>query len=176
MEIVVGPSIELHQSRPYLAIRQIAPFRGMLAVRDALWSEIFCWLETRGLGATGKAFLRLNVIDMRGEMDIEAGVVTEQVVAGDDRVREGTLPGGRYATLTYRDHSIRANRHLLDWVAGQPWELDRDDDPRGDRFACRYELNLTDARSERRRKNWAVQLCFLTRPRPGAAAQGALNG
>ena len=176
MEILAGPSIELHPPRPYLAIRQIAPFRGMLAVRDALWNEVFGWLEARGLGASGKAFLRLNVIDMRGEMDIEAGIVTDEAVAGDDRVRQGTLPGGHYATLTYRDHSIQANKHLIDWVAGKSREFDRSKDPRGDRFACRYELNLSDPRSERRRKHWAVQLCFLTRPRPGATAQGGSNG
>ncbi len=172
MEILAGPSIEYREPRPCLAIHQIAPFRGMLAVRDALWAEVFRWLETRGLGAVGQAFLRLNVVDMRGEMDIDAGVVIDKAIAGDDRVRAGVLPGGHYATLTYRNHSIRANGHLIDWIARQPWQIDRSADPRGDRFASRYELNLSDPRRERRRTQWAVQLCFLVRPRPAPAAQG----
>jgi hypothetical protein len=164
MEIVAGPAIETRKAQPYLGIGTIAPFRGMISVRDKLWAELFAWLSAHRIEATGPAFLRLRVIDMRGAMDIEAGVETKSVLPGDDRVQSGVFPAGEYATLTHRDHSIRANRALIDWTAQQGREFDRKADPAGDRFTCRYELNLTDPRTEPRRKHWNVQLNFLLRP------------
>jgi hypothetical protein len=82
-------------------------------------------------------FLRLRVIDMAGPMDLEVGMMTPEKLPGDDRVRPATLPAGRYATLTYRNHSMRANRALLDWVAEQQLVLGRREVPAGDLFACR---------------------------------------
>jgi hypothetical protein len=176
MEVIAGPAIERHAAQPYLAIREIAPFRGMLSVRDRLWAELFAWLEARQVDSSGSVFMRLNVIDMKGSMDIEAGIVTSRLLEGDDRVGAGQFPAGDYATLTYRDHSIRANRLLIDWTAEQGLAFDRSSDPAGDRFACRYELNLTDPRVDNRRTKWLVQLNFLIRPEQGPSARGARHG
>jgi hypothetical protein len=172
MEILAGPAIERRAARTSLGIRAVAPFRGMLAVRDALWAELFTWLGPRGSAGAGPAFLRLNVIDMRGAMDIEAGIITDAEIEGDARVRPGLLPGGEYATLTYRNHSMRANKQLIEWTTGQHRQFDRSDDPAGDRFACRYELNVSDPRREPPKTQWVVQLNFLLRPRQEPAIQG----
>lgn len=96
-------------------------------------------------------------------MDIEAGVVTGNAIEGDGRVRAGHFPAGDYATLSYRNHAIRANRYLIDWTAERGLEFDRSREPAGDRFACRYELNLSDPRVDKRRTQWLVQLNFLIR-------------
>ena len=164
MELIAGPAIERRVERTYLGIAAVAPFRGMLSVRDKLWGELFAWLGAHGLGELGSVFLRLRLVDMRGSMDIEVGVVTPEPLPGDERVRPGVFPAGEYATLSYSNHSIRANAALIDWTKAQGRQFDRADDPRGDRFACRYELNLTDPRTEPRRKSWIVQLNFLLRP------------
>jgi hypothetical protein len=95
-------------------------------------------------------FLRLRVIDMAGPMDLEVGMMTPEKLPGDDRVRPATLPAERYATLTYRNHSMRANCALLDWVAEQQLVLGRREVPEGDLFACRYEAFRTDPRTEPR--------------------------
>jgi hypothetical protein len=65
-------------------------------------------------------------------------------IKGDDRVQPGTLPGGRYATLTYRDHARRANKLLIEWARDHDLTFDRHDTPEGDAFACRYEGYPTD--------------------------------
>jgi hypothetical protein len=170
MEIIAGPAIETRKAQPYLGIGMVTPFRGMLSARDRLWDELFGWLGAHGIDTHGPAFLRLRVIDMRGTMDIEAGVETKTPLRGDARVTSGVFPAGEYATLTYRNHSIQANKALIEWTAGEGREFHRDADPAGDRFACRYELNLTDPRGETRRKAWIVQLNFLLRPQRAASA------
>ena len=76
--------------------------------------------------------------------------------------RDGTgeLPAGRYATLTYVDHAIRANRHLFEWTDTASLTLDRRATPAGDAFGCRYEAILSDERREKRKTRWRVQLNF----------------
>ena len=159
MEIVSGPSVVELPDRPSLGIRVVTPFRGMFAVRDALLTELYRWLDERGVEA-GTPFFRLHVIDMDGPMDVEVGVLTDQPTEGDQRVRPGVLPAGRYATMVYVNHGRRANRALLDWVAAEGWTLDRADDPAGDRFGCRYEAYLSDPRTERMKTRWRIELAM----------------
>lgn len=159
MELIKPPSVVRRPELNYVGIRLITPFRGMLSVRDQLMSELDAWLKTNGVEDAGPFFLRLHVIDMNGPMDLEVGVMTPgRREEGDGRVRPDVLPAGDYATLTYRDHAIRANRALLDWVRENGLTLDRSDDPAGDRFECRYEAYLTDARIEPRKTKWQVEL------------------
>lgn len=159
MEVISGPSVVEHPDRPSLGIRVVTPFRGMFAVRDVLMAELYAWLDQRGVRA-GTTFFRLHVIDMDGPMDIEVGVLTDGPIEGDDRVRAGVLPAGRYATLIYVNHGRRANKALLDWAASEGLVLDRADDPAGDRFGCRYEAYLTDPRAERMKTRWQIELAF----------------
>lgn len=159
MEILAGPAVEVRGDMATLGIRTVVPFRGMLAARDRLLTELVTWLDEHDITAVGHFFLRLHVIDMTGPMDIEVGA-TKVVHQGGDRIRPGTLPAGRYMTLTYRNHSLRANRALLDWVQTQGHELDRTTIAAGDEFGCRTETYLTDPRTEPRKTRWAVELAM----------------
>jgi effector-binding domain-containing protein len=158
MPITEPPRLERRLERTYLGIRVVTPFRGMLRVRDELLAELYAWLASRHIEPTEPFFLRLRVIDMDGPMDLEVGVITPTLLAGDDRVRPGVLPAGRYATLTYVDHARRANRALIDWARDNGVSFDRWDDPGGDAFACRYEAYITDPRTEPRKTKWKVEL------------------
>ncbi len=139
MEMILPPRVVRRSGLDYAGIRLITPFRGMLRVRDELMGELAAWLKTNGVEDAGPFFFRLYVVDMNGPMDIEIGVMTRDRLDGDDRVRADVLPAGDYATLTYRDHAIRANRALLQWARENGIALDRDNAPDGDRFTCRYE-------------------------------------
>lgn len=158
MDLLEAPRVVERPEQHYLGIRVITPFRGMLAKRNELLDELFGWLRTAGVDDSGMFFLRLHVIDMAGPMDLEVGMMTPKPLPGDDRVRPATLPAGRYATLTYRNHSLRANRALLDWIADQQLALDRREVPEGDLFGCRYEAFRTDPRTEPRKTKWEVEL------------------
>jgi effector-binding domain-containing protein len=158
LEILEGPAVVEKPAISYVGIRVATPFRGMLAERDRLMEELYAWLGDHDVRETGNVFLRLNVIDMNGPMDLEVGAVTKDPPQGDDRVRPGVLPAGRYASLTYVNHARRANGALLDWVRANDLELDKWEGPTGDHFACRYEEYLTDPRSEPRKTTWRIGL------------------
>lgn len=158
MELLEPPRVVDRPLRHSLGIRVITPFRGMLGERDRLITELAGWLDEHRVGEVGPFFLRLHVIDMQGPMDLAVGVITPGPLAGDDRVRPEPLPAGRYATLTYRSHALRANRALIDWSREQGLEFDREDVAEGDRFGCRYEAYNTDPRTEPRKTRWEVDL------------------
>lgn len=160
MEIIEGPTVETRPEIPCVGIRVVTPFRGMLGVRDELLTEVRDWAARSALDVEGYGFLRLHVIDMQGDMDIEVGVVTRQRSDVEGRVSSGILPAGRYATLAYRGVGTGANRALLEWAHAQGLALDRWDVPEGDRFACRYEAYLTDPEVEPRKKQWKIELAF----------------
>jgi hypothetical protein len=159
MELIEPPHIVHRPRAATVGIRVVTPFRGMLAVRDRLFGEIRSWLDDRHIDG-GPLFMRLHVVDMSGDMDIEVGAFADVTAPRDGRVRGGEAPAGRYATLTYVDHSIRANRHLIEWTKGQGLSFDLRATPAGDAFACRYEACLTDERVEKRKTRWQVQLNF----------------
>jgi hypothetical protein len=167
MELLEPPRVVERPEADYLGIRVITPFRGMLSVRNELIDELSAWLVRQSIDDVGAFFLRLHVIDMNGPMDIEVGVVTPGPLAGDARVRPAVLPAGGYATLTYRNHSLRANRALIEWAAEQGIAFDRRDVAEGDLFGCRYELFRTDPRREPRKTKWEVELNFRLAEPPG---------
>ncbi len=159
MEIIDGPTVVARPDRHYLGIRLVTPFRGMFAVRDRLMEELYSWADEQAI-VYGHTFFRLHVVDMDGPMDVEVGVITDEVVQGRGRIRAGALPAGRYATLTYVNHGRRANGTLRNWVQEQGLTPDLVATPEGERFGCRYEAYLTDPRSERMKTRWRTELAI----------------
>ena len=159
MEIIEGPAVVTLREVPYAGIRTTTGFRGMLAERDRLLTELYGWLGDR---PSGPAFLHLHVIDMTGPMDLEVGV-TGEFDGYTGRVAPATRPAGRYARLVHVNHSMRANKHLLQWARDEGLELDRHDVATGDAFACRYEELLTDPRTQPRKTLWQVGIAIRLR-------------
>lgn len=163
MEIHAGPEVVERPAIDYVGMRAPVPFRGMVSRADAMTRDLLQWCAGNEVLATGPSFLRLHVIDMSGTMDIAVGVPTDLSLllepAGPPVISD-TLPAGHYATMTYNNHSVRANRHLLEWCADNGHDLDRKDVPEGDWFACRYEALLSDPQKEPRKNLRHVQLNF----------------
>jgi len=155
-----GPRVDERSETPTVGIRVVTPFRGMLGTRDRLLAELVSWLDGRGIEPDGPFFLRLHVIDMAGDMDIEVGALGVDD-PGDDRVRPGSQPSGDYAVLAYRGSSMQANRMLLAWPEGIGREFDAD--PESAAWAGRFEIYRTDPRTERRKTTWLVELAFRLR-------------
>jgi effector-binding domain-containing protein len=158
-----APGIDQRTARQYVGLRIITPFRGMFAQTDKLFKELRQWVNTQGLADQGPYFLRYHVIDMKGLMDVEAGFVVTSQQAGDERVKSGVLPAGRYAHLTYSRYALRGNQALLIWMKEKKLEVDREDTSKGEVFGCRYEAYLTDYRTEPRKSKWQVDLAIRLR-------------
>jgi hypothetical protein len=162
MRIVEPARVEERPAIPYVGIRVVTPFRGMLAARDRLLAEARAGIKEAGIVTVGYGFLRLHVIDMDGPMDLEAGYFTAGPAQTDHpRLRPGSMAAGSYATMRYQDHARRANRALQDWARDNGLVLDRRTVSEGDEFACRYEAFWTDPAVEPRKTRWAVELAIL---------------
>jgi hypothetical protein len=162
VEIVEPARVEERAEIPYVGIRVVTPFRGMLAARDQLLTEVRAGIKEAGIETVGYGFLRLHVIDMDGPMDLEAGYFTPEPLKMEHlRIRPGSMAAGRYATMRYRDHARRANQALQDWVRDSGLVLARWTVLEGDAFACRYEAFWTDPAVEPRKTRWTVELSML---------------
>ena len=158
-----APGIGRRAARQYVGLRIITPFEGMFAQTDKLFKELRQWVNVQGLAEQGPYFLRYHVIDMKGWMDVEAGFIVKSRQTGDERVKGGVLPAGRYAHLTYSRYALRGNQALSIWVQEKKLEVDKEITSKGEAFACRYEAYLTDYRSEPRKTRWQVDLAFRLR-------------
>src|ERR1700685_3081997 len=116
MEIVEPARVEERPEIPYVGIRVITPFRGMLAERDRLLAEARAGIKEAVIETVGYGFLRLHVIDMDGPMNLEAGYFTAGPAHTDHpRLRPGSMAAGCYAVMKYQDHARRAKQALQDW-------------------------------------------------------------
>ena len=158
--MISEPQIDERPERPYMGIRTIAPFRTMFAEVNKLLKELRKWVNAQGIAEEGPFFLRLHVIDMDGPMDIEVGFMVPEALPGDERVKPGILPGGRYASLIYTNSGLAANKALLNWGKENGLTWDRWPEPAGDAFRCRYEAYLTDYRIESRKTKWEIELAI----------------
>ena len=93
------PKIDYREEKLYIGLRTVAPFRVMFAEVDKLLKELRTWVKQHGMADEGPFFLRYYVINMNGPMDIEVGFMVPTPLPGDDKVKPGVLPAGRYANL-----------------------------------------------------------------------------
>lgn len=147
MDVVTPPRVEERPEIPTFGIREVTPYRGLLKRADELLEDARAALTSEPVGF---GFMRLYVVDMSGEMDVECGFVVDGAAAN------GSFPAGRYAALTYRGSGVAGNKALFEWIAAHGIELDRS----GESFACRYERFLTDPKVEWRKKQRDIEVAM----------------
>lgn len=158
-ETIIGPgSIVDKPERPYVGIRFQTPFDGMFAVITRALKELRKWAKESGQSQEGPYFVRYYHCDMKVLMDMEAGLMTQRARAGQGRIRPGSLPKGRYATLVYRGNGLRGNQALMKWAAENGVRFDALDARLNESYTCRYEAYLTDYRLEPRKLLWDVEM------------------
>ena len=119
---VSKPGMVERESRPYVAITSSVPMGRLGTDLPPLIDEVSGWLAARNIPSVGAPFWKYNGIDMEGELEVEVGVPVATGVRGDERVRAGVLPAGRYATLHHIGHPdtlVDANAALLTWAGDQ---------------------------------------------------------
>ena len=160
MTTIGKPKIDRRPKHVTMGIRTIAPFKGMSKVVTQISKELHAWVDEHKVKTTGPPFLRFNVIDMRGFMDITYGVPVRKALPDAGNIRAGELPAGRYASLIYSGGGISANRALIQWVRGQGMDFDRWNTEQGDNFRGRYETYLTDPKMEPRKSRWKIEVAI----------------
>jgi effector-binding domain-containing protein len=155
-EIVTRPE------QPYMAVSAQLSMTELPAL-GARFGELFAWLGAHGLAPVGAPFFRYNVIDMAGQLDVEAGVPVVAATDGDGTVVAGVIPAGRYATVTHVCHPkdlAAATEGLLDWARGQGLKWDAWPGDGGEHWGGRLEIYLTDPNQEPDMSKWETQLAF----------------
>jgi effector-binding domain-containing protein len=157
-----SPTVETRIDQPYAAIPVKVSMDQLGSVVPPLTGQVFDWLADRGIHPAGPPFWRYVVVDMDADLELETGVAVASVVEGDERIRTGVLPGGRYATVVHKGHPdtlVSATRDLLDWAAQRGLEWDAN----GDTWGCRLEEYLSDPAEVPDMEDWQTRLAFRLR-------------
>jgi effector-binding domain-containing protein len=164
------PKLDERPDQHYMGIRTQVPMQQLGTVIPQLNGEVFAWLNKQGEAPAGAPFIRYHVIDMADNMDIELGVPVANAIAGDERVRPGVFPAGRYGALVYTgvQNGMQGNKALLDWGAEQGIVWDTYQSDKGDGFGARYESFLTEPEDEPDMAKWETEVAIrLADEQPG---------
>ena len=157
------PTIAQRDTQPYVGITERVTIQNIGMVLPEVHSQVFEWLGERGIEQAGAPFWKYNVIDMATEMEVEVGVPITNEVTGDERVKAGVLPAGRYATVTHIGHPqelMGVTGELLKWGDQQGVTWDMTETPAGQKWACRLEIYHTDPREQPDMSKWETDLAF----------------
>ncbi|MFC1438540.1 GyrI-like domain-containing protein [Streptacidiphilus sp. N1-10] len=156
------PRIVERPAQPYAAVRSTVTMANVGTIAHRI-PEVFARLGALGIAPAGPPFLKYNVIDMEGELEIEAGVPVAEPVPASGDLLPGVLPAGRYATFTHvgsPDQLVGANALLLDWAAAAGLRWDTTPGEEGERWGCRLESYRTDPREQPDTTKWETDLFF----------------
>lgn len=157
------PKVVERPAQTYAGIKTRVAMNDLPKVADTLFPELLGWFGKHNIVPAGAPFFKYNVIDMDRALEVECGAPTAMKVAGDARVLPGVLPKGPYATALHTgpyDRLMDATVSLLNWVGEQGLKLDETKTKKGETFACRLEIYLTDPRAEPNPERWQTELAF----------------
>ena len=161
-DLSVEPTIIERPDQPYAGMRRNVTMSTFNEIADRI-PELFVWLDGKGVAPAGPPFLRLNVIDMENELEVEAGVPVATDVFSEDPVFGRVLPAGRYVDYTYLGHPdgiVAATASVLSWASDQGLTFDTRPSPEGDVWGCRLMVLLTNPADEPDAEKWATELLF----------------
>jgi effector-binding domain-containing protein len=157
-----APAIVHRAQQPYVGIHQNVTMDRLPEVAHRI-PEVLGWLEERSIGPAGPPFFRYNLIDMEAVLSVEVGVPVVDPLAGDDHVRGGVLPAGRYVTAIHvgpPNTLVDAVRNLLQWARDRELRWDMTPTSSGERWGCRIESYLTNPQVEPDPTKWATELAI----------------
>lgn len=145
--MLTEPKIVEKAPQPYAAILLTLRQPEIAQQAPPLIDDVIKWVKAQGGELAGAPFFNyINFFPGR-EMEMQVGMPTATVLKADGTMSTGTLPGGRYAsiTATVPYHELHdANMKLHDWSVAKGHTLDGTED--GDRFinANRMEIYHKD--------------------------------
>jgi effector-binding domain-containing protein len=158
------PIVEIRPEQPYVAIAFQAALPEVKDVRE-LGDEIYSWLAERKLEPKGALFCRHWVIDEeRNAFHVEVGIPVERVVAGDERVIAGFVPGGSYVAALHRghpDHLAKSSNELEIWAKKEELELAKRWEGEVEIWDGRFAWYLADPELEPDPTDWKIKISYL---------------
>ena len=153
------PKIVEREATHYAAVTQEVriPFGEAIG---PLMDEAAGYLDRAGVKDFGPAVFKYDVIDMP-RLVIRFGFVTPKPVAGNERVKAGVLPAGKYVTVTYFGHydnleSVTAV--VIGWAKQKGIEWDSTSTSSGESFASRFEIYKNGPMDEPDPQKWETEI------------------
>ena len=145
--MLTEPKIVTRAAQPFAAIVLTLRQPEIAQKAPPLVEDVIAWVRQHGGQPAGAPYFNYVNFLPGGTMEMQVGVPTEAVLKGDGKVTTGTLPGGRFASMTltgpYQElHDV--NMKLGDWARQAGYNLDGEEE--SDRFvgATRMEIYHTD--------------------------------
>jgi effector-binding domain-containing protein len=160
------PQMQARAAQHYAGIRKAVTMDGLASAVDQGYPELFGWLAANGIAPAAAPFIRYLVIDMAAGLQIELGVPVSEPVEGDEHVRAGILPSGRYAVLRHigpYDGLAASNAALEKWASQHGVEFDVTELSGGSAWRSRVEHYLTDPSAEPDPSKWETDIAYLAR-------------
>jgi len=157
------PQLDTRPAHPHAAIPVTAPMREWGRV-NALVPEVYGRLGRRRIVPAGPLFYRYRVIGgMDVPFELEVGVPVPEPIEPDGRIIPGSIPPGRYATLTHHGHPdglFDAITALQEWGTAQgiTWDIRREGGT--EIWGGRFEFYLTDPAVEPDMTKWSIELAY----------------
>jgi effector-binding domain-containing protein len=157
------PKQEQREEQPYVAVRKEVALDALPTTLPPLIDEVSAWLEKQGVEPTGAPFFRYLVIDMASQLTVDTGWPVDAEVPADERFRRESFPAGRYVTAIHTgpfDQLTEATAQFLAWADDNGITWDVRNGPKGDEWASRAEIYLTNPDEEPDPEKWQTELAF----------------
>ena len=157
------PENTTRAAQDYAYITFTVPMNDMQTPADEGFPAVFAALREQAIAPVGAPFYNYRRIDMADTLDVEAGVAVARRGSDSGDVRFGTLPGGRFVTLTWHGHPDKlepVTGMLIGWLRQSEQPLDMEERADGEHFACRLEIYMTDPSEEPDMDKWVTELAF----------------
>ena len=144
--MLTTPQIVDREAQRYVAVRRTVSMNELGDIAAATSDLVIEFAREAGQ-TSSETFIKYNVIDMEGLMELEFGVPITGDVATSGEFFTGEIPAGRYATVTHTgpyDELYDANAMLVGWAKERELSWDSEPAGAGERFASRLETYLND--------------------------------
>ncbi len=155
------PKIVERTAQAYACVRRTIGMNDITKVADKMTEEFFARLSQLGVAPAGAPFFKYNNFDGNGHIELEWGAPVAPDAKGDDLVKTGMLPAGRYVSAMHTGpfSGLReATAKVLAWAEDNNLELDQKTTSNGESFGCRLEVYLTDPRTEPDPRKWQTEI------------------
>ena len=146
--------------QPFVGVTKTVTMSTMNEIADEI-GGLVGWVLEHGHMPAGAPFLRYLVIDMAGDMVVQAGVPVAGPVETDGAFEFGTLPAGRHATTRHVGHPdglYDATVALLTWAGQEGLHVDKHPSEQGEVWANRVESYESNPMEQPDMDQWVTRL------------------
>jgi len=162
--MLTEPTIEYRSEQPYASIRKRVAMQDIPKELPALIPEILQWVEKKHLKQEGPVFFRYLSMEKGNMMETEVGVPLSEFPQGDERVKAGSFPSGKYLTARHTGpyHELPKSHMAMDSYAKQhDLKEGRVTGEKGQVWGTRAELYITDPDEVKDSSKWETELLLL---------------